>query len=1071
MAIGGTAGVGAGVDVEVITKTTEAWIGKDGSVDGARQRHGRRDSSEKIRLDLGRRRLRRHGRRQRQRRRLRAQRSRPRRTSQTARIDDGRVDRADGSVRVAADETLEARRDRRQHLRRRHRRGRRRSRRAGRRRRTTHACIGDFATRDAARAAAPASPSRPASYTVDDDRHALRRRPSPVSGNTINLGYNHGFADGQEVIYDNGGGTRSAASDVGDTDDSVQPSSSRLLRQRRARSRPHAARGNCDDARRAAADRRSRGGTGESHRLVPTRPGRRRARTSRRASTRRQRRDVARQHDHAPVLPRRSSTDDAVVYSSGGGARDRRPRRRRDVLRDDVGGSYVQAPLTERGRPTPAASSPDPRRRPAARTASSKQRRHARPATRAPSARVRSRSSHAAGFRGVAVTATNSDDIAAVGISAGFAGTAARQHRRRRSTSTPSTRRRTIGSSARINCGATCATNVAGRERRPVGARRRREPVLRARHRRLARDRRHRGRRRSRSASASSTSPRRLHRRRRERQRARSDIAVMRERQGARSSRSSRRAGGGTVGVAGTSPSRSSRHTYACTGRHRLTAPCTGRRDLSAGDNVLVSAQRRHEARARSPIARRRRLRRRRRGGRRRDRRQGHAGVHRREQQRQRARRRAPASAASTNGSPRRDGFGDSASATFHGLAVQATSSEDVFGLAPAVGGGFVGVAGGVGVTLLGVTTRRSSAASATSTRHWRRERVAVGQRRRPSTGSRRSRSPAASAAASSASPAASTSASPTRPCRPTSAAGRSSTPPTTSTSTRSRARTSQTYALSIGGGFVGVAGVGLGVDGRHAADDDVPLAERRARPRTVLGRHRDTCRQLLPQGRRRHASRNKRYAAKVDHASDNGGDDDAPNENPKTGGLTDAEPSTARTATRVRSDGVGAADNVASGESDCGASTGRRPEPDRRGPGHAQRKQGDARSTHAGVKYVDVTGQTRTGERRHGTPAHSGGTTSSGDIASEAKTNRYLSADLRGRPTRALTSSAPTSPGSRRRAAALARRRDARRTSTRPSSPAAHVHDLGRSTTSTYSGSPARSRAASSASARRSSS
>ena len=41
----------------------------------------------------------------------------------------------------------------------------------------------------------------------------------------------------------------------------------------------------------------------------------------------------------------------------------------------------------------------------------------------------------------------------------------------------------------------------------------------------------------------------------------------------------------------------------------------------------------------------------------------------------------------------------------FRGLVVLASSSEDVFGLAPAVAGGFVGVAGGVGVTVMYITT------------------------------------------------------------------------------------------------------------------------------------------------------------------------------------------------------------------------------------------------------------------------------------------------------------------------------------------------------------------------------
>ena len=54
------------------------------------------------------------------------------------------------------------------------------------------------------------------------------------------------------------------------------------------------------------------------------------------------------------------------------------------------------------------------------------------------------------------------------------------------------------------------------------------------------------------------------------------------------------------------------------------------------------------------------------------------------------------------------DGFSASAcpgSSCYHGLAVLAASAEDIFGLAAAAGGGVVGVAGGVGVTLIAVTT------------------------------------------------------------------------------------------------------------------------------------------------------------------------------------------------------------------------------------------------------------------------------------------------------------------------------------------------------------------------------
>ena len=58
-------------------------------------------------------------------------------------------------------------------------------------------------------------------------------------------------------------------------------------------------------------------------------------------------------------------------------------------------------------------------------------------------------------------------------------------------------------------------------------------------------------------------------------------------------------------------------------------------------------------------------------------------------------------------------GSGFSTFGEFHGLAVQATSSEDLFGLSASVAGGFVGVAGGVGVNLLGVTVKALVGANA----------------------------------------------------------------------------------------------------------------------------------------------------------------------------------------------------------------------------------------------------------------------------------------------------------------------------------------------------------------------
>src|SRR5690606_1622516 len=64
------------------------------------------------------------------------------------------------------------------------------------------------------------------------------------------------------------------------------------------------------------------------------------------------------------------------------------------------------------------------------------------------------------------------------------------------------------------------------------------------------------------------------------------------------------------------------------------------------------------------------------------------------------------------------DGFGAfGVRAGFSGVAIQARSTQDVFGLTVAIGGGVVGVAGAVTTTLMTVTTRAivdSSAAAPT---------------------------------------------------------------------------------------------------------------------------------------------------------------------------------------------------------------------------------------------------------------------------------------------------------------------------------------------------------------------
>jgi len=55
--------------------------------------------------------------------------------------------------------------------------------------------------------------------------------------------------------------------------------------------------------------------------------------------------------------------------------------------------------------------------------------------------------------------------------------------------------------------------------------------------------------------------------------------------------------------------------------------------------------------------------------------------------------------------------------ASFSGVAVQAASSEDIFGITVSAAGGFVGVAVGVGVTLMDATTMPRSVTESISTR------------------------------------------------------------------------------------------------------------------------------------------------------------------------------------------------------------------------------------------------------------------------------------------------------------------------------------------------------------------
>ena len=206
---------------------------------------------------------------------------------------------------------------------------------------------------------------------------------------------------------------------------------------------------------------------------------------------------------------------------------------------------------------------------------------------------------------------------------------------------------------------------------------------------------------------------------------------------------------------------------------------------------------------------------------------------------------RAPPPRASTDGTSNTDGtFGTKV--TFHGLAVQAHSTETLFGLTAGIAGGFIGIAGGIGVNIFtvvvkafiaggttvnqgasgiiaGASSSQSVVVSATDSfetpDHRRRHRRRRGRHRRR----RRRRE------------------SPTSPCRPTSAPAATCGPTARSSSTPSPSKRVRTYAVSLGGGVVGRRRVGDGLDRRHRRDEHLP--ERRERPGPWRVEHHDRLR------------------------------------------------------------------------------------------------------------------------------------------------------------------------------------------------------------------------------------
>ena len=702
LAIGGNAGVGVGLDVEVLTKDTQAWIGNGGTITTTGNVTVDAKSAETATsLSVG------------------------GTVGGTAAVTvnagvsvydvttqayiangtnsgNGAKIFADGSVRISADERLELNV-------------------VGGNisgggtaavgaavavpvvLKNTHAWIGDFAQVNG-RGALPLDVVT-GSYTVT----AVDTRFNPANAvdagaRTIDLGYAHGFSDGDEVVYDNGQVTSppdpkitsiSGLSDGGVYYVKTVPFTNKvqLFSNPGLTGLPIAV----------------SGGTGESHRLVPTNQ----------AGVVK---DGANRFDpNAPgaVDPGNNtfklpytfsvSNDDAIVYSAGGGKVITGLVDGQTYYYKDAGGicagcfQLLDKRSDEGGVVVDIGAVPAP---------SEAGRSHSFvPGGRAPSADAASAGPRSillttTPYRGVAVTASNSDDVGSFGIGLGIGGTAAVSLAGSINVDTIHTSAH-IGGSAKVNCNVltSCADNVPSANvdqsvrvaaanqfyelgiavsvavggtagvAVPVGVRVANIDT---------------------SAWVGNNAAINAMR----------DIAIT-----ANSKETvvsvAVGVGGGTVGVAGTiSVTVLNVHTYACTGTptdvNQPWACLTGGADLISNGNVLVAANGTTKlvlvtiALAGGYVG------------------VGAAvgvGVLNKDTQAYLGsghKIRALGSGAGLgsiyDGTLSGSTFGRHGS--FNGLAVQASSSEDVFGLTPAVGGGFVGVAGGVSVTVMNVVTK-----------------------------------------------------------------------------------------------------------------------------------------------------------------------------------------------------------------------------------------------------------------------------------------------------------------------------------------------------------------------------
>ena len=679
VSVGGTASVGAGVDVEAITKSTKAWIGPDVTANVRGDITVDADSSESITsiavgggfggtaavnvnaavsvLSITTQAFVEHG----------------------LSSSDGAVLTADGNVRIAANEKLDLDLI------------------AGNVSgsgtaavgaaasvpvitKTTTAYIGDHArVTGKGGGGGLAVKTAALSLTQIDTRFD---GASAVSGNTIDLGYNHGFDGGEQVMYDNGGGT----SIGGLSDNGVDTNGASGLQSAiyyvivvdgthiKLSDTP------------GGAEKVLAPGSGQGHRIVATQEANVRKDESPRFDPARP--GVVSGDTLTLPDPHGLVVDDAVIYSSGGGGAIGNLEDGATYyvvaagantlkLSKDKGGPAIVFNSVGTGRSHTIVESGS---LPAADPSSFGPRTIDNPSLPTP-------------FRGVAVTATNSDDIAGIGIAAGFAGSAAVNLSGVVNVTTVNTSA-FIGASARVNCtlivttctnpgangdqsvrvaagnsyfelGVVASLAIAGGAGVGVGAAVR---IL-----ELNTDAYIDGSARVKAARdviVIATGKEKL-------------VSVVAA------------AGGGTVGVAGTvSVTLLDTHTHAYTGSGVT---------IEADDNVLISAKDDTSiVLVTASLA------------------GGFVGVgvavgvlsaSKDTQAYIGANSKVDALALSGSstladiytGNYTGSGF---ASSTFRGVAVQAASSENVFGLAASAGGGFVGIAGGVGVTLLTVITK-----------------------------------------------------------------------------------------------------------------------------------------------------------------------------------------------------------------------------------------------------------------------------------------------------------------------------------------------------------------------------